>query len=289
MNKTLCSACNNQVINLGRIPDGILLRCNYCGTKKIFVENFEKIKDEAGYADAYKEKINETKINYLIQIFEKYYSANNSDIELLDIGFGTGEFLIAMKMKGISVFGLECDKKSSEIILDKGIDAFNGELGGRLTIDKKFDVITLWDLIEHVNDVQAAMQQLRDLTKEKGKILLVTPNSESLFDLTAAIERKITFRKSERIMNICLNRYHLHRFSRKGIKILFERFGFKIEEMKLIQLFSLKKDEYTDGFAPGILKWTNSPSFNRIFSKMMMSIIKGLRIRNKIFVVAVKN
>jgi hypothetical protein len=89
-------------------------------------------------------------------------------------------------------------------------------------------------------------------------------------------------------MNICLNRYHVHRFSVKGLKIFLQRFGFSVEHIDLVHLFSLQSDKYTDGYAPGILRWTNNSALNRFFSKSAMSLFKIMNIRNKIFITAIK-
>jgi len=289
MNISQCAACNNRLVSLGNIPDGILFKCSYCASKKIFIDDYNLKKNKRGYGNAYRERINDTKIFELIDLFEKKFQNSDNKLELLDVGFGSGEFLEAMSKKNLSVSGLECDDNSVKILLQKGFDVHLGELGGAMTIKKKYDIITLWDVIEHISDIERAISQLYSITKSKGKVFILTPDANSLFDSFANIEKRLTFSKSQRIMNICLNRYHLHRFTVKGLKIMFERFGFTIEHVELLQLFSLKVDEYTDGFAPGILKWTNNTFLNKLISKSAMSVIKLLNIKNKIFITATKD
>ena len=223
-----------------------------------------------------------------MNLFDKGVSGFNQKVELLDIGFGNGKFLIETKNKGMNVSGLDYDINSVNKIRQQGINAYQGELGGRMSIDKKYNVITLWDVLEHVTDIEKAFAQLNSITNKNGKILVLTPNADSLFDFFADVERGLTFQRSNRIMNICLNRYHLQRFSIKGLKILFERFGFFIERIELLQLFSLRSAEYTDGFAPGIIRWTRNSKFNKFISSSAMSLIKILNIRNKIFLVVHK-
>lgn len=288
MNHSHCSACNNKLVNLGIIPDGTLFKCRYCGSKKIYIENNNLKKDEVGYGNSYRERISNTKISDLISLFERYFFNSANQIELLDVGFGSGEFLMAMSRKGLLVSGLECDSNSMKIISRQGIDSHLGELGGEMNLKNKYDLVTLWDVLEHISNIEKAMAQLNSITKKNGKVFILTPNANSLFDTLANLERRLTFYKSQKIINICLNRYHLHRFSVKGLKILLERFGFSIEHIELLQLFSLRSDEYIDGFAPGILRWTNNSAFNRFFSKSAMSLFKIMNIRNKIFITAIK-
>jgi 2-polyprenyl-3-methyl-5-hydroxy-6-metoxy-1,4-benzoquinol methylase len=283
-----CSACGAEMTNHGKIPDGVLFYCKNCGSKKIVIENYESKKDEAGYGNAYREHLDVTKFIQLIDLFEKNYSIVNYNLKLLDVGFGNGNFLLTLEKKGIKVSGLESDMNAVNLIKQKGVPAYFGELGGELEVKEKYDLITLWDVLEHINYIEKALLQLSNLMNKKGRIFVITPNADSIFDILAGIERYFTFFRSQRIMSICLNKYHLHRFSAKGLKILFERYGFTVEHLELIQLFSLKPDTYTDGFAPGIMKWTDSSVINKIISKRAMNIIKMLNLRNKIFLTAVR-
>lgn len=288
MKTIFCSACGAEMTNHRKIPDGVLFYCKNCGSKKIVIENYESKKDEAGYGNAYREHLDMTKFIQLIYLFEKNYSFVNYNLKLLDVGFGNGNFLLGLNKKGIKVTGLDCDIEAVDLIKRKGIEAYYGELGGELMIEGKYDLITLWDVLEHIDNIEKAMQQLTGLITETGRIFIITPDANSIFDKLAGIERYFTFFRSQRIMSICLNKYHLHRFSAKGLKILFERYGFTVEHIELIQLFSLKPETYTDGFAPGIMKWTGSSAVNKIISKRAMNIIKMLNVRNKILLTAVR-
>ena len=227
-------------------------------------------------------------VQKLIELFNKHFTYADKNIELLDIGFGKGDFLISVSQRGLSVSGLECDINAVKFMKGKNIRAHFGELGGDMKWDRLYDVVTLWDVIEHIPDIEKAMLQLNSILKENGKIFILTPNSDSIFDTLADIERKLTFHKSQRIMNICLNRYHVHRFSITGLKILLERFGFIVDYVQKLQLFSLKKDTYMNSFAPGIKSWTNNTSFNEFLSISATTLIKSLNITNKIFITAIK-
>jgi len=284
----LCAACNNKLTNLGQIPDGILFKCSFCGTKKLVIDNFDLKQDVLAYGSAYREKLSNTKISGLVSLFENNYLTPTNKVELFDIGFGSGEFLLAVNKMGLKVSGLECDLNSVKLLRKKHIVAYHGELGGEMKLNKKYDLITLWDVLEHVSDIEKALSQLSSITNKYGKLFILTPNAGSSFDSMATIERRLTFYKSQRIMNICLNRYHLHRFTIKGLEILLSRFGFTVDKVERIQLFSLNSDTYTDGFAPGIMKWTKSSFINRIISNKAMTLIRVLNIKNKIFFIATK-
>jgi 2-polyprenyl-3-methyl-5-hydroxy-6-metoxy-1,4-benzoquinol methylase len=287
MNKVVCSACKGEMVNRGKIPDGTLLKCIECGSKKILLD--EKVKkDELEFGDAYRTKFDPAKTLCLVKLFKRNLGKRSNQIQLLDVGFGTGDFISEMNKLGIKASGIECDIDAVRLLKQKGYDAFIGELGGKLNLTNKFDAITLWDLLEHVSDIEKALVQLSSLTKDKGKVLIITPCANSIFDKLANIERFISLHRSHRIMSICLNRYHLQRFSITGIRKLFERFGFRIKSIKRVHLFSLKAKEYTNGIAPGIKKWTKYSSINHIFSAIAYKLISFFRVKNKIFLVAEK-
>lgn len=276
------------MINCGKIPDGIFYKCPNCGSKKIILGDLSGLDDNTVYGNAYKEKLSPAKIQDLLRLFNKYFTCSNNNIQLLDIGFGSGDFILSLSKKGLSVDGLECDINSVNSLQQKNISAHFGELGGDIKLDKQYDIVTLWDVIEHIPDAEKAMLQLSSIVRNGGRIFILTPNSDSLLDVLAAFERTITFYKSQRIMNICLNRYHVHRFSVKGLKILLQRFGFSVEHIDLVHLFSLKSDEYTDGIAPGIMRWSNKSSLNKMLSSLAISVLKLFRVKNKIFITAYK-
>lgn len=281
-----CSACKHKMINCGNIPDGIYFKCPNCGSKKIYLDDQSGLDDKTGYGNAYKEKLSPTKFQDLLLLFNKYFTYSDNNIQLLDVGFGSGDFLISLSERGLAANGLECDINSVKSLQRKNINAHFGELGGDLELDKNYGLVTLWDVIEHIHDVDNAMLQLSSITTKGGKIFILTPDADSIFDFIGTIERRLTFNKSQRIMSICLNRYHLHRFSGKGLKILLERFGFVVDHIEKLQLFSLKGDTYMNGFAPGIKSWTNSNLLNEFLSRSAITLIKSLRITNKIFITA---
>ena len=95
---------------------------------------------------------------------------------VLDIGAGTGDFLHACKKDNWKVVGIEPSIKAREIaesknvLLEKELSFFKGQ---------KFDVITLWHVLEHVENLEAYTQSLQELLKENGTLLIAVPNYKS--------------------------------------------------------------------------------------------------------------
>lgn len=99
--------------------------------------------------------------------------------QLLEVGAGTGAFAHAMKEKGWNVTALEPDAASRQ----RAMDTYGIEL---LPIEKlydlpagKFDVITLWHVLEHVHDLKQYIQAFEQLLKPNGRLIIAVPNYTS--------------------------------------------------------------------------------------------------------------
>lgn len=95
---------------------------------------------------------------------------------LLDIGCGTGEFLLHAKKNGWSTMGFEPSSVASELAINKGLDLVNSTA---LIKSGSIDVITMWHVLEHVSDLDKQLIELRRLLKPKGIIIIAVPNYQS--------------------------------------------------------------------------------------------------------------
>ena len=95
---------------------------------------------------------------------------------LLDIGAGTGDFIQGCIKNGWSVSGLEPNIKARKIaqtkniLLQKDLSFFK---------DQQFDVITLWHVLEHIQDLDKYIKSLKKLLKKDGTLLIAVPNYKS--------------------------------------------------------------------------------------------------------------
>ncbi|MQP51573.1 MULTISPECIES: class I SAM-dependent methyltransferase [unclassified Flavobacterium] len=95
---------------------------------------------------------------------------------ILDIGAGTGDFLLECKNQNWEILGIEPNDKAKGVAVGKGI-----KFGD--TIEKlesnSFDVITMWHVLEHVPDVEHHVAELKRLLKPSGTIIIAVPNFKS--------------------------------------------------------------------------------------------------------------
>lgn len=95
---------------------------------------------------------------------------------ILDYGCGTGEFLHFMQIKNWKGSGVE----PSETARSKAIELTKTEIFDHLKSTKdKFDVITLWHVLEHVHDLNRKIDELITHLKDDGIIFIAVPNRES--------------------------------------------------------------------------------------------------------------
>ena len=96
--------------------------------------------------------------------------------KILDIGAGTGDFLLEAKNKNWETVGVEPNEKAKSIAINKGVLFAD-------TIEKlesnSFDVITLWHVLEHVPDVVHQVAELKRLLKPSGTLIIAVPNFKS--------------------------------------------------------------------------------------------------------------
>jgi SAM-dependent methyltransferase len=106
----------------------------------------------------------------------------NRNIRLLDVGCGSGLFLSVCARAGWTVAG--CDPSAHRVSRRPGFLASqitqmpfeDADLGGG-----RFDVVTFWDVFEHLMDPQAALVKARAVLAENGLIAIEVPNVSSFF------------------------------------------------------------------------------------------------------------
>lgn len=142
--------------------------------------------------------------------FYSYYLQKIKKIKptgtILDIGSGDGHLLLEARRLGYEVYANELEKSQAEILEDKGLPTFQGDIRKK-KISKKFDVVVMSHLIEHLIDVGDFMKSVYSLLKDDGILLINTPNHDNFFERLTRIPlfREITLRKDPYIRYIFKN------------------------------------------------------------------------------------
>jgi ubiquinone/menaquinone biosynthesis C-methylase UbiE len=104
-----------------------------------------------------------------------------NDIDVLDIGGGTGWLLTLLKKTDKRIRKtqvVDIDKKAKKIAEQHGHEYYEGSIETFVS-DKKFDLILMLNLIEHVADPLAVLKNAESLLQTGGLIVIKTPNTKS--------------------------------------------------------------------------------------------------------------
>lgn len=165
-----------------------------------------------------------------INLKHKYRLATNGmqPGKLLDIGCGVGDFLHTAEMHGWECIGVEPSEDAKTIAQKrmKGTIITSEELEG--FPDGAFDVITMWHVLEHVDDLKWQVAQLQRLVKPFGRVIIALPNYKS-FDGQFYKEHWAAYDVPR----------HLNHFNRITLSKIFKTSG-----LELVKMDKLKWDAY---------------------------------------------
>lgn len=169
------------------------------------------------------------KVYHLVRTYQfgyKYKLIKNNlptveNISILDFGCGTGDFLNYCKQKGLRCYGVERDNDARKMGRSNFKLSINKDLNEIESKDEKFDVITLWHVLEHIEDFKFLLSSLKKLLKENGLLILGLPNHNS-FDAEIFKENWVAYDVP----------IHLSHFSQNNIKYLVHSLSFKSVKTK---------------------------------------------------------
>lgn len=101
---------------------------------------------------------------------------------LLDVGSGTGVFLNEMRRYGSwQLSGVELSQHAAEYARRKfDLQVFSGQVEDAPWPPGAFNVVTLWDVLEHLPNPRAALSRVRALLAQDGYLVFSVPNASSI-------------------------------------------------------------------------------------------------------------
>lgn len=206
------------------------------------VENISPIIDGSGLTDeeiAYIEtslQSNPERIEH--QVASVLQHGDIADKRVLDIGCGGGLFLSKMKAAGANVLGIELsDTRAYYAKTKHGFEVV------KRTIEDKywrkfhgtFDVVTLWDVIEHVNYPLATLRAAADMLKPGGILLIDTPCRDAFYHRFGELTYKLSRGRYPTFLNTMYSSKpfgHKQIFSLTEMKSVLEMAGLEVVELK---------------------------------------------------------
>jgi 2-polyprenyl-3-methyl-5-hydroxy-6-metoxy-1,4-benzoquinol methylase len=210
------------------------VRCADCGVERITPYPTQD-ELEAYYNDAYVTKQCTGSVSHAVRYSDEYrarvheeYALGLRDLgiepgtlatlNVLDYGCAQGDFLDFLRAAGSPperVTGADIATEMVEVAVERGHRAMSiAEL--RTLPDGSFDLITLWDVVEHLVEPAGTIRDLRRLVAPGGRIIVQTPRMGLLSEaLGSAFEHYLPLE-------------HVHLFRRETLVRLFSEAGFDL-------------------------------------------------------------
>jgi SAM-dependent methyltransferase len=245
--KTRCNFCNKDdhvvlaPIEVTHASEAsFLVRCKGCGlaymNPGLPVEREKEFYAHDYYPLAEEKHWHENRQPYFEQAFQQI-EASLKGGRLLDVGCGKGYFLEMAQKRGWKVYGIDPSREAVLFTRDSlGIEAFAGELREAQIEAESFDVVTAWNVLDHMYDPWGDVQEMHRVLKKGGLIGLRVLNLDFhlfLYRLTSLLG-SVTLRR----LNLSpLVGFHPCMFSSVCIKKWLERAGFvdiRVENSALV-------------------------------------------------------
>jgi SAM-dependent methyltransferase len=99
---------------------------------------------------------------------------------LLDVGAYCGYFLEVARERGFRAEGLELSRWAAEQARSRGFTVHREPLEVRALSGERYDVVTMWDVVEHLPDPREELEAARQLLVPGGRLYLSTIDTGSL-------------------------------------------------------------------------------------------------------------
>ena len=147
----------------------------------------------------------------------RWIETERPNSKLVDVGTGPGTFLLVAKQRGFSVKGVEPTKLAAEKAGSLGVDMFNGVIEDfAANQDEKFDVVTSFEVLEHVPDPISMLKSIRSILKPDGIFVFSVPNLDDPYCLRQTLPVNIP-------------PIHINFFRRQSMRVALEKAGFVTE------------------------------------------------------------
>lgn len=226
---TKCKICNSEVklinkkFNLGECNYCKLIFCLKSFSQEELVLLYDKLynNDNAKYSSYAVNEYNmllenkKIKIGYHRSRILRKHILNSKCTSVLEIGSGVGLMGAYLRNKNneIKYLGIEIDKEAYEKSRALNLNTINSDFKVMEKIEKSFDVILLWEVIEHLQDLKKFIALAYAKLNKNGKIILSTPNYNKIYNYPNR-EKDSLYQDAPPI--------HLNFFTKQSIKAIFE-------------------------------------------------------------------
>ena len=178
----------------------------------------------------------DTPTNPLVQLYETWLDGierHRKSGRLLDIGCGTGLFLSVARRRGWEPYGIDdCAEATAHARDHFGLDVWDGEFAEVISDGKRFDVITMWDIIEHARRPVSLLETARSCLAPGGVVGISTPNQRNILDVVAGTLYHLSGGRATRALEKFYIEQHFLYFAPDTMVNALERAGLERVELR---------------------------------------------------------
>ncbi|GEM_PF-4263382 len=232
-------------------------------TQKIYSDNYFLVEQKDYFFNQadFKKKVFEERM----KLVQKYSQKG----DLLDLGSAVGVFLEVAKNFGWNETGIEISSLASAEAKNKGLNSLNRDFKNLDQLEKIFDVITLWDVVDHSEKPLELLKEVRKIVKPNGYIFVETTvidslmfqGAEMLYDFSGNLIKK-PFLKGYPV-------HHSNYYSENSLRNDIEKAGFEVKE-------SVRETFGNQIFAGNVFSkflFKTVEAFSKIFHKEIVCIL----------------
>lgn len=167
-----------------------------------------------------------TNFNNGLELLRRYRPEQG---RLLDVGCALGGFLRLARNDGWTVAGVDISEFAAQHCRERfGLDVQSGLLNELNFAEESFDVITLWDVLEHFEHPLQQLRHVNRILKSGGIMLVDTPNERALIRTVACWLYRLTGGKLSGPLRKLFHQYHLYYFNQATLQKLLNDAGFEL-------------------------------------------------------------
>ena len=208
------------------LPAKLWMKCPECGNlyTRYFPTEFLSISEETPTAlTPHPERMDTQGTNggvlHIWGEILKKLSALTQGQDLLEVGVGKGELISVAQELGFDVTAVELVGSIAQHVADVlDIPVIQADFL-KLAEDRQYSILTMGDIVEHLQDPVQGLQKAYRLLKDGGVLWLSTPNYESSFSRMMKVNDPM-WREVE----------HISYFNKDGLLRVLESVGFSLEE-----------------------------------------------------------
>ena len=188
-------------------------------------------------------------IDQFLKRCRDYCRTGSTTLRLMDVGCGTGVLLKRAQQLGFYVEGIEiCEPLAKETAEQVGCRVHKDVLSLETYADGHFDVVTLYDVVEHLQEPQRDVKFVYDVLKPGGVLFILCPNEGALIRKLSRLAFHLTFSKVITPLSVLYYQDHLSYFTRRSLLTLIKQLDLEIagletrnQELSRLDLSTMQK------------------------------------------------